>query len=150
MSGRITALLGLACAAQAAVLAMALLRPAPDLAPRADDPTLTVPKLPPMAPLAEFGETTARPLFLATRLTAPDAGPVASNGKHLILGRYAFVGAVAAPGRSVVLLAPASGGPTLRLREGEALDGWTVREIGADFLRLEREGEESLVPLVKN
>ena len=149
MSGRITAILAVACAIQAAVVTAVLLRPAPDLSGRLGGDTLTVPALPQMPPLAAFAETTARPVFLATRLAAPDEAPAAA-GKQLILGRYAFVGAVSAPGRSIVLLAPAGGGPTLRLREGEALDGWTVREIGADFLRLARDGEEQLVPLVKN
>lgn len=148
MSARTTLVLALACAAQTAVVALVLLQPAPDLGPPPGGASLAVPAVPSMPPLASFAETAARPLFLATRLTAPEAA--AAGGKNLILGRYAFVGAVAAPGRSILLLAPAGGGPTLRLREGATLDGWTVAEIGADFLRLTKDGKESVVPLVKN
>jgi hypothetical protein len=146
---RLAGVLAVLCAAQALILALVLLRPAPELGPGDRGGAAAVPDLPDMPPLASFAETVARPLFLATRVDLPDGGKPAAN-RNLILGRYVFVGAVAAPGRSIVLLAPTGGGATVRVREGETLDGWTVREIGADFMRLERDGSESLVPLAKN
>lgn len=146
---RLAAVLACLCLAQALIVAAVLLRPPRDVSPRGDGDGLAVPDLPSMPPLQAFAETVARPLFLATRLDAPDTARAAAD-KALILGRYAFVGAVSAPGRSIVLLAPAGGGATVRVREGEVLDGWTVREIGADYMRLERDGTESLVPLVRH
>lgn len=129
--------------------ATVLLRPAPPLPDVGGDRNAALPEVPALPPLTELAETTTRPLFLATRSQAPRQVNPTAGGKDLILGRYAFVGAVAAPGRSILLLAPATGGPTVRVREGEALDGWKVLEIGADFLRLARDGEETTVPLVK-
>ncbi|MEQ9640282.1 MAG: hypothetical protein RIM84_09685 [Alphaproteobacteria bacterium] len=146
---RVTITLLIGIALLLLVGAAVLLRPAPPLPASGGGQAGPLPEVAPMPPLASFDETTARPLFLATRSQTPaEAGPATGN-KDLILGRYAFVGAVAAPGRSVLLLAPAAGGPTLRVREGEALDGWKVLEIGADYLRLARDGEETTVPLVK-
>lgn len=147
---RVTWLLLAGIAVLVLVGATVLLRPAPALPMRGGAHDVALPAVPAMAPLSSFAQTTTRPLFLATRSRAPDqTGLAAAGGKDLILGRYAFVGAVAAPGRSVLLLAPAAGGPTLRVREGETLDGWKVLEIGADFLRLARDGKETTVALVK-
>lgn len=146
---RVTLLLLFALVLQALVAATVLLRPAPAVQTGPGDAAAALPDLPAMAALDSFAETVNRPLFLATRRDLPDAAAAPGRDENLILGRYAFVGAVAAPGRSLVLLAPADGGPTLRLREGEVLDGFKVQEIGVDFLRLERDGSETLVPLVK-
>jgi hypothetical protein len=148
---RLALLLAGLCLATALLAASRLLPPPAPSSPAADAGAATEPPAPPpLAPLAAFPETTARPLFLAARASLPGGpAPAAPARSDLVLGRYAFVGAVAAPGRSLVLLAPAAGGPVLRVREGDELDGWQVLEIGTDFLRISRGEETVAVPLVK-
>lgn len=144
---RLGILLGGACVALAAWTALALLRPPetaasgarPAEAARLDLANLNLP------PLDAFPETTRRPLFSTTRSPAAPAEPAGQEG--LILGRYAFVGAVVTGRQRLVLLRPAAGGALLRLREGDALDSWHVEKIAADALTLRDGARTQTVPL---
>jgi len=80
-------------------------------------------------PLAAFAETRERPLFVATRRYAP-AG--AQGSDELVLGKYAVQGVVMLPKRSFVLLKAAKGGQTLRVAEGDRLEGHLLEKVQAD------------------
>lgn len=93
--------------------------------------------------LAAFAETTARPLFLATRTAAPQredgTGPVRAAGR-LILGRYRLTGVVITPARRSVVLTPVRGGRSRELVRGQDIDGWTLEAVAPDSIVL-RSGE---------
>ncbi len=104
---------------------------------------------PPMAPrlelppIEQFGAIVERPIFTATRRTAraqpvAPSAPASSGGR--ILGRYQVIGVVVAPGNRLVLLKRLGGAETIRLKQGEEIDGWTLVEVTRDEVVLESGG----------
>lgn len=145
---RLSVLLGASCLAAAGWLALGLLQtpqPADGAATQAEQPRLDLANLQ-LPPLDAFPETIRRPLFSTTRSPSAKAAPAAGQ-EGLILGRYAFVGAVVTGKQRLILLRPAQGGALLRLREGDALESWRVEKIAPDALTL-RDGDRlETVPL---
>ncbi len=93
-----------------------------------------------LPPLADFSAIVKQPVFTATRraapadLPAPVAAAVPDSG--LILGRYILSGVIVTPSKRLVLLKRQGDGKTIRVSQGEELDGWTVEEITADVISL--------------
>lgn len=118
-------------------------------------PTLADLALP---PVESFAETLARPLFTATRrppspgeMLQGEARPVAvapaAKGEKVILGKYLLRGVVVTPEQKLLLLKRQDTGAALRLREGDALDGWRIAAIAQDHLILSKGDRQERVPL---
>lgn len=102
-----------------------------------------------MPPLASLSQTTSRPLFAESRRpgefaagsveVAPldsGAGPTFSISAIVLTDKE----------RAVLVNHPASGTP-VRLREGESIAGWILKEVFADRATFAKEGESQLVTL---
>ena len=105
--------------------------------------------LPSVPPLGQLTETTARPLFSPTRRPVPGvAGADSPPGSAAALfNRYRLQGVVIDGSRRRVLLAPAPGGRTLSVGEGESVDGWTIERIAPERLTLRSGGRVESVEL---
>ncbi|MGK9171315.1 hypothetical protein KXR53_33800 [Inquilinus limosus] len=142
----------------------ALLLPDQSAAPvaaveRADVPEQAVPELaepPPasegeparLAPLEALTETTARPLFAATRRPPPPEPVVEPAPAPMVevapepapppveRTEFVLVGIVQRPEGPFVLLKPRAGGPVVTAREGEEAGGWHVETITSTAVRL--------------
>lgn len=117
--------------------------PAPRTAPApaaaiAALPAMTLPALPP--PLDRLTETMARPLFEASRRPPPTGPGLPAEAVHgvVVLARYLVTGVVLAGKSRVLLLRDLTAEKPLRLRQGEALDGWTLTALDATSLTLTR------------
>lgn len=115
-----------------------------------------------LPPQETFSATLSRPLFTATRrppsplaalqggaapqTSAPATAP-GPKGVRLVLGTYYLRGVVVTPERKLVLLQHHSTGKSVRLAEGETLDGWTIAAIANSELVL-RQGERKEVFLL--
>lgn len=100
-------------------------------------------KLASLAPFADFAETSARPLFAATRRPAPGAALLGVDG------RYRLIGLVIAGAARHALIAPVAGGRALELGEGEAVEGWTVTRIERDRVVLSSPAGEATLGLAR-
>jgi hypothetical protein len=116
-----------------------------------------------LPPQETFSATLSRPLFTATRRPPSplatlqgQAGPppepstpVVSGpkGARLVLGAYYLRGVVLAPERKIVLFQHQATGRSLRLAEGEKLDGWTVATIAANEVVLRNGERKEAIPL---
>ena len=108
------------------------------------------PALPPVLeppPLDRLAAIVERPLFARARRPAtseppPDAAepPPGVPAEYLIPGVYALSGLVVTPKRRLVLLKRTDTGATVRVVEGQVIDGWTVIEVAPDKLLLEADG----------
>ena len=95
--------------------------------------------------LATLGETTARPLFTATRRPpAPEtaAKPVPNKTRPARLVGYRLTGIVRSSSHRLILLTEEKSGRVVELREGDKVDGWRLISIGTDNIRLSRDGIE--------
>jgi hypothetical protein len=104
------------------------------------------PLLPPALetpPLDRFAAIVERPLFTATRRPAPaaPAAPVVS-AEGLILGAYRLTGVVVTPTHRLLLLRRQDDRRTIRVAEGEAVDGWTIVRVASDKLVVESAGRQ--------
>lgn len=119
----------------------------PDLAepPAAADPAAGPARL---APLEALTDTTARPLFAATRRPPPPE-PVAEPAPAPMIEtvpepatppvertEFVLVGIVQQPDGPFVLLKPKAGGPVVTARQGEDAGGWHVETIAPTAVRL--------------
>ncbi len=107
------------------------------IAPRFDPP-----------PIEQFAAIVERPIFTATRRTArrqPVAPPAPASSRGLILGRYQVVGVVVTPGNRLVLLKRLGGAETIRLKEGEEIDGWTLVNVTRNDVVLESGGRQEKI-----
>ena len=111
---------------------------------------------PPMAPrlelppIEQFSAMVERPIFTATRRTVrrqPVARSAPASSGGLILGRYQVIGVVVAPGNRLVLLKRLGGAETIRLKQGEEIDGWTLVEVTRDDLVLESGGRREKIEI---
>lgn len=128
-----------AALAGGAALAAAWLAPvAPGPGDRpAAAPTREAPAALVVPPVSALTETTARPLFSPTRRPVPGAAAAPAPGTAAALfNRYRLQGVVIDGNRRRVLLAPAPGGKTLSIGEGESVDGWTIDRIAPERLTL--------------
>ncbi|WP_162914808.1 hypothetical protein [Desertibaculum subflavum] len=141
-SPALAAIAAVTCAALLAVAWLVPVAPGPagDLAvpPRREAPSVPV-----VPPLSDLKETTARPLLSPTRRPVPGAAAEAAPGTAAALfNRYRLQGVVIDGNRRRVLLAPAPGGRTLSIGEGESVDGWTIDRIAPERLTL-RSGDRT-------
>jgi hypothetical protein len=95
----------------------------------------------------EMTETTARPLFTASRRPAPAPaapGPAASSAprKPTRLVGYRLTGIVRSSSQRMILLTEEKSGRVLELHEGDEVDGWRLMSIEGDHARLSRDGLE--------
>ncbi len=99
-------------------------------------------------PIEQFSAIVERPIFTATRRTArrqPVAPSAPASSAGLILGRYQVVGVVVTPGNRRVLLKRVGGAETIRLKEGEEIDGWTLVNVTRDDVVLESGGRREKI-----
>jgi general secretion pathway protein N len=115
--------------------------PAPTARPAAPAPAPAPPparaaafKLP---PLATYAEVTERPLFSATREPPPPEAGQDLLGKS---SGFVLLGIVLAPEDKAVLIR--HGHEIARLKEGQAVEGWTVRSILPDRITLQHGASE--------
>lgn len=95
-----------------------------------------------LPPIERFAALVERPIFTATRRSAPrrpgpGAAPISGAGTNLVLGRYRLTGVVVAPAKRLVLLKRPGDGKTIRVFEGETIDGWTLTQVSKTTLTLE-------------
>lgn len=97
----------------------------------------------------EFGVITERPLFHANRqpwtppppeprqtiATAPPPAPPAPPRQPF--GNYVLIGTMTSGTERIALLRPPNGSRTVILREGQSVDGWTLRSVSEDRARFE-------------
>ena len=101
-------------------------------------------------PIEQFAAIVERPIFTATRRTArrqPVAPSAPASSGGLFLGRYQVVGVVVAPGNRLVLLKRPGGADTIRLKEGEEIDGWTLVNVTRDDVVLESGGRREKIEI---
>ncbi len=133
-----------------------LVDPADYLAAGPDAQAMTEVAEPPTAPrlelppIEQFAAIVERPIFTATRRTArrqpvAPSAPASSGGR--ILGRYQVIGVVVAPGNRLVLLRRLGGAETIRLKQGEEIDGWTLVEVTRDEVVLESGGRREKIEI---
>ena len=102
-------------------------------------------------PIEQFAAIVERPIFTATRRSArrqpvAPSAPASSSG-GLILGRYQVVGVVVTPGNRLVLLRRLGGAETIRLKEGEEIDGWTLVNVTRNDVVLESGGRREKIEI---
>jgi hypothetical protein len=135
------------------VLSAAIIAPwsFPISAPPPSTPTLAAPNSPvdqvsPFPTLATLPETTRRPLFIASRRTAPPASAKMTQdsppAKPARLVGYRLTGIVRSSTQHMILLAEEKSGRVVELREGEQVDGWRLTSIGTNHVKLSRDGHE--------
>jgi len=112
--------------------------PAPDPAPPAD-------------PAPMVAAVAARPLFRADRQPFREqaASAVAARNYDTELARFTLLGVLAFGEEPVGVVTGKTGNKTDRweLKAGDALPGFTVKEVGMEGLRLTSDGREFLLPL---
>lgn len=94
-------------------------------------------------PLASLSETTRRPLFVESRRAGEEATAVSEAAPVAVSARPSFsLSAIIITGdqRAVLVRDPATGS-LIRLRQGEALAGWTLDQVSPDQAVFSKEGE---------
>lgn len=120
------------------------LAPAPSQPARAAIETTSPDKPREAATLAALAQTTARPLFNASRRPSPPPAvkpaiaPVKPQPTHLV--GYRLTGIVRSSSQRLILLTEGKSGRVVKLHEGDRVDGWLLISIGTDHVRLSRGG----------
>jgi hypothetical protein len=96
-----------------------------------------------LPPLSSFAEVTERPLFSSTRRPATEEIAQAKDGN---LG-IRLAGIVTSPDASRVIVAHGDPPVLARLKEGDNIDGWSVRLIDANRVVLRRGDEDRQLTL---
>ena len=99
-----------------------------------------------MAAIEDFESVLERPLFSPSRRPAP-AEDVAAGAVGQEFG-YALKGVLIDIEARIALLSHKGGAGTVRQAEGTKIDGWLLKEVEADFIVVERNGEEQIVELI--
>ena len=141
---RVNYALGAAAVAFAVLAAWPWLSPpVPAVRPLAAPPAGSpAPRLATLPPLAHYAAIVERPLFSPSRRAPAGAAaaPVASAEN-----RYRLLGVVASGRKKKAFVA--DGARRFDIAEGDALDGWTVRKIGADNVVLTSPTGETVLKL---
>jgi general secretion pathway protein N len=91
-----------------------------------------------LPPIQSFAAVTARPLFVEDRRPVPEsAGASVGSWSSLTLA-----GIVIAPGSREALIRHGTPAVVVHLREGQSVDGWTVRSILSDRVVLTNGSEQ--------
>jgi hypothetical protein len=94
---------------------------------------------PPYVPrLAEYSEITDRPVFSETRRSPPPGVTLAmsTRGADQMSKQWKLTGVAVAGADTYVFVEGKRDRRTVRLQQGELLDGWRIDEIGADQITL--------------
>jgi hypothetical protein len=99
-----------------------------------------------MAAIENFESVLERPLFSPSRRPAP-AEEIAAPNVEQEFG-YTLKGVLIDIEARIALLSHKGGAGTVRQAEGTKIDGWLLKEVEADFVVVERNGEEEIVELL--
>lgn len=106
---------------------------------------------PPPDPTTPAAAVAARPLFRPDRQPFREqaASPVAARNYETELSRFTLLGVLGFGEEPVGVVTGKTGNKTDRyeLKAGDALPGFTVKEVGVEGLRLTADGREFLLPL---
>ena len=106
------------------------------------------PDYPPPGPGPDLAETTARPLFNASRRPLPGATLAGSAGASALPhGRYTLTGVSIAPDKRVALLRDATTSKTVRVEQGKELSGILVESVTANKVTLKLGDEREDIAL---
>jgi len=112
----------------------------PAAAPQASAPA---PALEPLPPLATYGASVERPLFTPSRRAPAGVTTIGPT----IESRYRLVGIFANGAKKKAYVA--EGERRIEIAEGDTLDGWRVKEIGRDRIRLSSADGEASLKLIR-
>jgi general secretion pathway protein N len=91
-----------------------------------------------LPPIQSFSAVTARPLFVEDRRPAPES----AGGSVGPWSSLTLAGIVIAPGSREALIRHGTPAVVVHLREGQSVDGWTVRSILSDRVVLTNGSEQ--------
>ena len=97
-----------------------------------------------MAAIEDFESVLERPLFSPSRRPAEEGA--APNVEQEF--DYTLKGVLIDIEARIALLYHKGGAGTVRQAEGTMIDGWLLKEVEADFIVVERNGEEEIVELL--
>lgn len=130
--------------------------PGADTAPSAGDPVLAAGEaanpldlLQPLADREEYAVVVERPLFTADRRPPPDVPEEAAPepAADLSLDKVDLNAVLITPQESLAWVRDASSQEVRRVRPGEEVEGWAVRDILPDRVVLERQGDTNTLIL---
>ena len=113
-------------------------------------PGVFVDPQPPPDPTPAAAAVAARPLFRSDRqLFQETAASISARNYETELSRFTLLGVLGFGEEPVGVVTGKTGNKTDRweLKAGDALPGFTVKEVGIDGLRLTADGQEFLLPL---
>ncbi len=99
-----------------------------------------------LAAIEDFDSVLERPLFSPSRRPLPTeegAAPAVDQDFD-----YTLKGVLIDNEARIALLYHKGGAGTVRQAEGTKIDGWLLKEVEADFIVVERNGEEEIVELI--
>jgi len=104
---------------------------------------------PPPDPTPAAAAVSARPLFRPDRQPFREQGPAAARNYETELSRFTLLGVLGFGDEPVGVVTGKTGNKTDRwdLKAGDALPGFTVKEVGMEGLLLTADGREFLLPL---
>jgi hypothetical protein len=141
---RLTHALGAAAIVFAALAAWPwIVPPVPAIGQLAAPPASAPASLAALPPLATYPAIVERPLFTPSR--RPPPGTTAAAPGPSIESRYRLLGIVATGPKKKAFIA--EGARHLDIAEGDTLDGWSVKEIGADRVLLASPAGEAALKL---
>jgi hypothetical protein len=110
-------------------------------------PAASAPPTP--APLSEYQEIVARPLFYSDRHLPQPQGQLSANSiaPELTLPNVRLNGVVIGANGRQALLRDLSNGQTIRAQPGTSIQGWTVGRIEAGQVILQGQGRAEAIPL---
>jgi general secretion pathway protein N len=144
--------LATAFAASGLMAAIAVLLPSWVIVePPPPEPPVAVPAPIVVGPATEYAAISMRPLFNIERRRDPPPPPPAPPKPPPLpsVGNYRLVGLILSPDLRMALVMRRQDGREVQLREGDALDGWTVKEINATGVRLSGAGAATELTIPK-
>jgi len=99
-----------------------------------------------MAAIQDFESVLERPLFSPSRQPAPaDVVPTTNDEQEF---GYTLKGVLIDIEARIAFLYHEGGAGIVRQAEGTKIDGWLLKKVEADFIVVERNGEERIVELI--
>ena len=100
-----------------------------------------------LGPRNEYNAIAERPLFARTRRPAEEAPATTAPSAQANLPNFVLTGIVISPDEKYILLLRASSSETVRLIEGQTIDGWRVEKILPDRVTLKSGDRTVELPL---